>query len=240
MIKVYAIGVGPGSPKYITKMAADTIKSANVVAGYDYTLQTIRELLVDKKVFCITMGNQEEIYQTIAKDLQEGILAIPFTGDVNFSESEVVDRLVQVFKNVELIPGISATQVAASRARIPTDKCQVISMHVTGDIEDKKIRMVRALKDGLSVIVLPRPWPSRPDLRFMPADISEYLSKQGFDTKQQRVFVYEYLTTPSERVFEGSVADLVGKEFSDMTVMVIDQNKPDSYMNYTWQWAKAQ
>ena len=34
---------------------------------------------------------------------------IPFTGDVNFSESEVVDRLLEIFGgwNVEMIPGIS-------------------------------------------------------------------------------------------------------------------------------------
>jgi len=41
-------------------------------------------------------------------------LVIPFTGDVNFSESEVVDRLVEIFGDVELIPGISSIQVAAS------------------------------------------------------------------------------------------------------------------------------
>ena len=239
MAKVYAVGVGPGSPEYLTKIVMDIIQSADVVAGYDYTLNTINQHLIGKKVHHITMNNQEDTYQRLAKDLRDETLVIPFTGDVNFSESEVIDRLIQIFGDVTLIPGVSSTQVAASRACIPTDKCQVISMHITGDIEDKKRRMVQALKDKLSVILVPRPWPSRPDLSFMPSDISKYLADKGFDTKQQRVLVYEYLTMPTEKVFEGSVAELIGREFSDMTVMVIDQNKSDSYMNYPWQWAKA-
>jgi len=41
------------------------------------------------------------------KELGDGVLVIPFTGDVNFSESEVVDRLVEIFGDVELVPGIS-------------------------------------------------------------------------------------------------------------------------------------
>ena len=41
---------------------------------------------------------------------------VPFTGDANFSESEVVDRLLEIFgdNNVEIIPGISSIQVASS------------------------------------------------------------------------------------------------------------------------------
>ena len=59
-----------------------------------------------------------------------GFLVIPFTGDVNFSESEVVDRLVEIFGDVELVPGISSIQVAASKAQVPLDKSKVITMHV--------------------------------------------------------------------------------------------------------------
>ena len=49
---------------------------------------------------------------------------VPFTGDVNFSESEVVDRLIEIYDEVEIIPGISSTQVAASRAKVPTRQIQ--------------------------------------------------------------------------------------------------------------------
>ena len=76
------------------------------------------------------MQNQEEAYQQISKEGNHTIL-VPFTGDVNFSESEVVDRLIEVFDEVEIIPGISSIQVAAAKARVPIDKSKIITMHVT-------------------------------------------------------------------------------------------------------------
>ena len=40
----------------------------------------------------------------------------------------------------------------------------------------------------------------------------------------------------NETIFEGTVKDLEGKEFSDLSVMVFNQASLDSYMNYRWQW----
>lgn len=236
MGRVYAVGVGPGSPEYVTGAAERIIRDCDVVAGYRYTMDTIRGLLDGKEVHYVTMGNQEGVYQEISRSLGRRSLVVPFTGDVNFSESEVVDRLVEIFGDVRLEPGISSVQVAASRAGVPLDKSRVITMHVTSEIESKKRLLTQALREGLSVVLVPRPWPGRPDLNFMPSEVAIYLAGAGFDTGALRVHVYERLTTRDERVFEGMVNELEGKEFSDMVVMVIDQNEPDSYMNYRWQW----
>jgi len=40
------------------------------------------------------------------------------------------------------------------------------------------------------------------------------------------------LTTEKETGFVGMVYDLEGKEFSDLSVMVFDQSKLDSYINF--------
>ena len=87
------------------------------------------------------MNDQEKSYQKILPELGNRTLVIPFTGDVNFSESEVVDRLIEIFGEVEIVPGISSIQVAASRAKVPLDKSKVITMHVTTPIEDKKLEL---------------------------------------------------------------------------------------------------
>ena len=40
LVLVYAIGVGPGSPEYLTDLVKKVIiESCDVVAGYKYTLQ---------------------------------------------------------------------------------------------------------------------------------------------------------------------------------------------------------
>jgi len=234
--KVYAVGVGPGSSKYVTGIVKEIVQNCDVVIGYKYTLKTIEDLIVGKEVYEITMNDQEDSYQKILPELGDRTLVIPFTGDVNFSESEVVDRLIEIFGDVEIIPGISSIQVAASRAKVPLDKSKVITMHVTTPIEDKKLELQKALIDGFSVVLVPRPWPKQPDKHFMPSEIAVYLREHNFDTEKMKVHVYEAITTENDTSFEGTVKELEGKEFSDLSVMVFNQVSLDSYMNYRWQW----
>ena len=232
MGRVFAVGVGPGSKNYVTETVRKTVEKADVVVGYKYTLEAISDLIKDKKTHVITMADQEQTYQNVKKELGDGNLVVPFTGDVNFSESEVVDRLIEIFGDVELIPGISSIQVAASKARVPLDKSKVITMHVTTSIEEKKLDLQKAVIDGQSVILIPRPWPKDPQKHFMPSEVAFYLKKNGFDTPKIPTFVFESLTNGKERTFSGFVSELEGKEFSDLSVMVISQTKPESYINF--------
>ncbi len=236
MSKIYALGVGPGSSKYVTGIVKEIIQNCDVIIGYKYTLKTIEDLIIGKEVYEITMNDQEDSYQKILPKLGDRTLVIPFTGDVNFSESEVVDRLIEIFGDIEIIPGISSIQVAASRAKVPLDKSKIITMHVTTPIEDKKLELQKALIDGFSVVLVPRPWPKQPDKHFMPSEIAIYLKENNFETDKMKVHVYEALTTENETSFEGTIKELEGKKFSDLSVMVFNQVSLDSYMNYRWQW----
>ena len=232
MTKVYAVGVGPGSPKQVTDFVKNIISESDVIVGYKYTLKTIEEYLTGKDVREITMTNQEEVYQDVLKKMPDKTMLVPFTGDVNFSESEVVDRLIQIFQDVEIIPGISSVQIAASKARVPLDKSKVITMHISTPIEEKKLELQKALIDGYSVILVPRPWPNQPDKHFMPSEIAKYLKRNGFDTSKLRVHVYEAVTTENETSFEGTADQLEGKEFSDLSVMVFNQAELESYVDF--------
>ena len=229
---VYAVGVGPGSPNYITETVKKIILNSDIIIGYKYTLNTISDLIHNKEVFEITMENQEKTYQKISRELGDGILVVPFTGDVNFSESEVVDRLIEIFGDVEIIPGISSIQVAASKAKVPIDKSKVITMHVTTSIEEKKLELQKAIIDGFNVILVPRPWPKDPEKHFMPSEIAKHLKQNGFETSKMKVHVFEALTTEDEVGFVGMVEQLEGKEFSDLSVMVFNQVTLESYINF--------
>ena len=232
MGKVFAVGVGPGSKNYVTETVRKTVEKADVVVGYKYTLEVISDLIKDKKTHVVTMADQEQTYQNIKRELGDGNLVVPFTGDVNFSESEVVDRLIEIFGDVELVPGISSIQVAASKAQVPLDKSKVITMHVTTSIEQKKLELQKALVDGYNVILIPRPWPNDPEKHFMPSEIAKHLKQNGFDTSKMKVHVFEALTTENETRFDGMVNQLEGKEFSDLSVMVFNQTTLESYINF--------
>ncbi|NOJ30106.1 MAG: precorrin-6y C5,15-methyltransferase (decarboxylating) subunit CbiE [Nitrososphaeraceae archaeon] len=234
---LFVIGVGPGSPVYLTDIAKNAVKKSQYIIGYKYTLNAIEDV-IDRnlqKVYEVTMKNQEEMYQQVFKSMSDGeFCLVPFTGDVNFSESEVVDRLLQIFgdENVEIIPGISSIQIASSRSKVPLDKSYIVTFHVTGDIEIKKLELIKAVIDGKSVILLPRPWHTKPEKNFMPSEIAIFLRKNGIDTSKIKVWVFENLTTEKETVFRSNILDLEGKQFSDLSVMVIDQYKRQTYLDF--------
>lgn len=236
--KLFVIGVGPGSPKYLTDVAKDTIYRCHYIAGYKYTLNIIKDIIDRRmqKIYEVTMDNQEHIYQDIYIKMNDGdYCAIPFTGDVNFSESEVVDRLLELFgdDNVEIIPGISSIQIAAAKSRVPLDKAHIVTFHVSGDIEQRKLELVKAVMDMKSVILLPRPWPKDITRKFMESDIAIFLKENGIDTSKLKVWVFENLTKDNkETVFKGKVNELEKREFSEFSVMVIDQVKRQTYLQF--------
>lgn len=235
--KLFVIGVGPGSPSHLTDIAKKAIRKSRYIVGYKYTLSTIEGVIDRNKqqIFEVTMKTQEKVYQDIYKKMKAGeFCAVPFTGDVSFSESEVVDRLIEIFgdDNVEVIPGISSIQVAAAKSRVPTDKAFIVTFHVTGDIEQKKNDLLQAVRQGRSVILLPRPWPRDPSRHFMQSEIAKFLRQNGVDTARLKTWVFEHLTTEKETTFRGTVADLEGKEFSDLSAMVIDQTKRQTYLEF--------
>ena len=235
--RLFAVGVGPGSPRYLTDAAKEAIRKSMYIVGYKYTLATIEGVIDRKKqqVFEVTMKSQEQVYQEVYSKMRDGeYCTVPFTGDVNFSESEVVERLLQIWgdENTEIVPGISSIQVAAAKARVPTDKAFVVTFHVSGDIERKKAAFLEAVRDGRSIILLPRPWPKEPTKHFMQSDIAKFLRGNGIDTTLLRVHVFEHLTTAMETSYEGRVSDLEGKEFSDLSAMVIDQTKRETYLDF--------
>lgn len=231
--------MGPGSKEYLTSYSMDIIKKSRFIIGYKYTLNTIKHLLDRSyhQIFEITMKSQEDVYLNVFNNLmnENDICTVPFTGDVNFSESEVVDRLLNLFgdNNVEIIPGISSIQIASAKSRVPLDKANIITFHVTGDIEEKKIDLIKSIVDKRSVILVPRPWPTDQSKNFMPSEISSYIKEKGIDTSIIDVWVFENLTNnEKETIYKGKLDSLTNKKFNDLSVMVIDQNKRQTYLDF--------
>ena len=236
--KLFVVGVGPGSPIYLTDIAKEAIRRCQYIIGYKYTLGTIEKIIdrTRQNVFEVTLWNQEFIYQDVYKKMKNNeYCTVPFTGDASFSESEVVDRLLEIFgdDNVEIIPGISSIQVAAAKSKVPLDKAYIATLHVTGDIEKRKKELIEAVSEGKSVILLPRPWPNDLSKRFMESDMAIFLKNNGINTSMLNTFVFEYLTNmEKETTFKGKLSELEGKEFSDLSVIVIDQTKRQTYLEF--------
>jgi precorrin-6y C5,15-methyltransferase (decarboxylating) CbiE subunit len=235
--RLFLVGVGPGSHNYLTDIVKQVIIKSSYIIGYHYTLSTIRHLLDTKNqnIIEVTMLSQDQIYQQVYGQMKnDEYCTIPFTGDVNFSESEVVDRLLQIFgdTNVEIIPGISSIQVAASKAKIPLDKSAILTFHVTKKIDREKKDLVNAIRSKKSVIMLPRPWNGNKEKQFMESDIAYFLRANGIETTDLKAWVFEFLTRENEKIFTGKVSDLENRSFDPLSVMVIDQAKRGSHMDF--------
>jgi cobalt-precorrin-7 (C5)-methyltransferase len=68
----------------------------------------------------------------------------------------------------------------------------------------------------------------------MESDVAVLLKSTGINTSSLNAFVFEYLTDrEKETIFKGKVSELEGKEFSDLSVLVIDQSKRQTYNDLT-------
>ena len=235
--KLFVVGVGPGSSEYLTDIVKYKITKSRYIAGYSYTLSIIRHLLDPtwQRISEVTMDSQDDIYKNVFDQMGTNeYCTVPFTGDVNFSESEVIDRLLEIFgeDNVEMIPGISSIQVAASRSKVPLDKAAIFTFHITEDIERRKEELLSAVRNKRSVILLPRPWPKSRERQFMESDIALFLRNNMLQTDNLDAWVFEFLTKGNERIFRGKVSELEERQFDPLSVMVIDQVKRRTYLEF--------
>ncbi len=218
-MRVYIVGVGPGNIEYITEKVKSIIKSSHIIIGYKFTLNIIKDLIDGKDVRYVTLKDQIDHYKEVLSEIKntDKICTIPFTGDANFSESEIIDRLLEIFgsENVIIEPGISSIQIAASRARLPLDKTIIITFHISGSIEKEKEKLLNAIKDKMNIIMLPRPWD------FMPQDVARFLVENNIKMDGYDLEIYEYLTLENETVTKCRLDNIVDKKYSDLTVMIL-------------------
>jgi precorrin-6y C5,15-methyltransferase (decarboxylating) CbiE subunit len=212
---IICIGIGPGDLGLLTRRGAELIASADVVAGFTTVVDFARELITPESVV-VTMGyrDQTERLEEVAVMVHEGkSCVVLFMGDIHFSGFQYLARVeAAVGHPVPTLPGISSSQVLASKAKVCFDETTFITFHRRGDIEPFKHHLLHALQDGRNAIVIPLPW------SFMPAEIAAWLVENGL-SETHRVEVWENLTG-DEASWSGTLADCTA-EFSHFSIMLV-------------------
>lgn len=135
---LYIVGTGPGRVEHMTPAAQDAIKKADVVVGYGRYLQLIRELLKGKEIVSTGMTQEVERCSKAVQLARDGeTVAMVSGGDpgvyamaglvIEILRSKSTEDRKQTTdkKNfsseirVEVVPGISALNAAASRLGAP-------------------------------------------------------------------------------------------------------------------------
>jgi len=216
--KAYIVGVGPGSSRYLTTEAQRVIREVNIVVGWEFDLLPVRSLTIGKKVYLQDVNNYIQVAKEAADEARNRgeTVAILRIGDPCISSG--LAGLLKVFHDfeVKIVPGISSVQLAAASAQINIDESVIISFHDGGDdLKEKRRFMLDAFGRNRHLIILTGP-EQKPD------ETASYLINNGV-SETTLSFVCEDLTLRDEKIFRGALRDVVARQFSWRSVMVIKQ-----------------
>lgn len=213
---VHAVGVGPGSPAYLTGRARELLGGADVVVGFSTVVDVVRSLTDTAALEC-GYDDQAETLAAFADRVADGEVGVAaLMGDPNVSGYQFLGRVERaVDRPVRVVPGVSSVQVAAARARTPLEASTFVTLHRRGPLDAALDRLARDVGDR-HLLVLPRPY----DL--MPADVAAHLLDSGADPALLAL-VLERLTLPDERITRTTLGDLATAEaeFSDLSILVV-------------------
>lgn len=219
MAKISIVGVGPGSPDYMTPIARRTVQSAQLVIGAERALNLFRGDLKGETLK-LTAKNMDEVLSHAVESARKGKkVALLSTGDPGFS------GLLRTFlkatrgKEVEteVVPGISSMQVCAARLLMSWDEARLFTFH-DGVSPEKKKQLVDVVRKGTDVMLFPDP------RCFAPSEIAKFLIAEGVAEGTPAV-VCENLTLSNERLMSSVLKDVLGKSYESLCVMVISPSR---------------
>ncbi len=216
--KVYIVGTGPGSPRYLTAEAQRAISEASIVVGWEFNFLPARSLIADKKVYLQDASNYIKVAEEAAEEARKRgeTVAVLRIGDPCISSGLV--GLLKVFNDfeVKIVPGISSIQLAAATARINIDESVIISFHESrGELDEKRSFMLDAFRRNRHLIILT-------GQEQKPEETARYLIDNGV-SEDTLALVGENLTLEDEKIFRGTLRDVMTRQFSWLSVMVIRQ-----------------
>ncbi|KGM95989.1 precorrin-6y C5,15-methyltransferase (decarboxylating) subunit CbiE [Clostridium botulinum] len=198
--KVYIVGIGPGSFKYILPKAIEVMENSDVVVAFERVKKSIE--FINKSI--IGVKKLQDIIEII-KDNQYKSVSVAASGDPNFYG--ITNYIKENFSGyIEIVPGITSLQYFASKLKISWGNAYIGSMH--GREED----FINIVKENRVSMWLT-------DKKNSPNKLCKKLHEIAENFK---VYVGENLSYDNERIVVGTVEEIKDMEFSDLTVMIIE------------------
>lgn len=220
---VWAVGIGPGNPAFLTHRATDLLETADVIVGFQTVIDHITPHTTADLLPC-TYDTEPNTLATFADRTATGDTGCAvFMGDPNVSGYQFLGKLEATLDHpVRVVPGISAIQIAASRARTPLEATTVVTLHKRGSLHADLDRLTTAVHNR-HLLVLPRPYD------WMPEHIAAHLIDHNAPPAREAL-VLEHLTLPEETITTTTLGDLADDTigttaddtaYSDLTVLAV-------------------
>ena len=219
LAKLNIVGVGPGSPDYVTPAARKTVQEAQVVIGAERSLNLFKQE-IHGETMALTAKNLNGALKYAVESAEKGKnVALLSTGDPGFSgllKSVLNSKLVKAVE-VNVVPGVSSIQACAARLGLSWDDACLFSFHEGNVSTEEKNELATCLKNGRDAMLLPD------SKAFPPKEIGGFLIKSGLD-RQTPVFICENLTLSNEKVTASTLEGVCKLDFRSLCVMVIKAN----------------
>ena len=123
MNKVYAVGIGPGSPDQMTPQARRALAESDVIAGYTVYADLVRADFPDKEYITTPMRREADRCRQALVSAQEGrTTAVICSGDAGvYGMAGLLWELSPEYPGVEIevIPGVTAATAGAALLGAP-------------------------------------------------------------------------------------------------------------------------
>lgn len=203
--RIIIVGCGPGSPAYITPLALQAVKGAEILVG----ARRLLNLFPDHQAgTVIEMGSHVETVLEQMAGHQGRLIVVLVSGDPGLSSlaRPVIARFGR--KACRVIPGISSIQVAFARLGLDWGKARIIDAHG----QDPGVDLGDVLRSGVEKIAV---------LGGRKGSL-EWLAKavKGLGSDWV-VYLMENLTLPEEQIRMVEPEDLGRLQVSSKTVFLI-------------------
>ncbi|MBQ6529509.1 MAG: precorrin-6y C5,15-methyltransferase (decarboxylating) subunit CbiE, partial [Clostridia bacterium] len=201
-MSISIVGIGIGDAKYLTQAARDKIDNADIIIGAKRVTEPFSD---GKKVY---FEYEAKKIADILRDAEYENAAVLFSGDASFYSG--AKRLVEIFPEAEISPGISSVSYFCSKIRQSYDDMNIISLH------GRKCNIVSEVRRNKKTFAL------------LGENPCKKLCEYGLGTV--KVWIGENLSYENETVREGTAEDFCDTNLSPLSVMVIKNENADSRM----------
>ena len=120
-MNIFIVGVGMGDTKYLTKIAEEKIKNADIIIG---AKRVAEPYVNEKKVFF--EYETDKIKKILEENKCENAVIL-FSGDTSFFSG--AKKLKEEFPNAEIFAGISCVSYFCAKIGMAYDDMNIVSMH---------------------------------------------------------------------------------------------------------------
>ena len=207
--KIIVAGIGPGDESYITPAALKKIRAAKFLVGGRRALEQFAA--ENQETFTIT-AEFYSVENFIREKILLGEVVVMVSGDPGYYS--ILDFLRKKFSPsmIEVIPSISAMQLAFARLSLPWHSATLLSFHGRQPADEELFLQPKKILGMLT------------DAKFNSATISKTLIEHGWQ-KNSSLAIFSRLSYPDEKIILTSLGDAVNSEPIKHCILIVGFEK---------------